>query len=183
MAGDNALFIVPTTTPETPEVWLTFWYQMYGRTLGEINVYVMKDGVLGKPLWTKIGKQSNQLLNVHINIVTTGPCQVQYIFRFILFNATFNNISLYRDCQFYWWRKTEYPEKNNRPVASHCQTLSHNVSTTPCHERGTHNSYIFKIQSIYNIHFRAFNLWHNLQLVEDGQYLVEGKTNKLMMND
>jgi len=115
MAGDNAIFIIPTTTPETPEVCLTFWYQMtfimYGRTLGTINVYVMKDGALGKPLWTKIGKQSNQWLNVHINIVTTGPWQVQYIFRFILFNATFNNISLYRGCQFYWWRKPQYPEK------------------------------------------------------------------------
>ena len=26
-------------------------------------------------------------------------------------NATFNNISVYRGSQFYWWRKPEYPEK------------------------------------------------------------------------
>jgi hypothetical protein len=32
-------------------------------------------------------------------------------FRFILFNTTFNNISIYRGGQFYWWRKLEYPEK------------------------------------------------------------------------
>ena len=31
---------------------------------------------------------------------------------------------LYRRGQFYWWRK---PVKNQRPVASHCQTLSHNA--------------------------------------------------------
>jgi hypothetical protein len=33
---------------------------------------------------------------------------------------------LYRGCQFYWWRKPEYPEK---PLAAarNCQTLSHNV--------------------------------------------------------
>jgi len=29
----------------------------------------------------------------------------------LVFNATFNNISLYRGDQFYWGRKPEYPEK------------------------------------------------------------------------
>jgi hypothetical protein len=30
----------------------------------------------------------------------------------MVFNATFNNISLlYRGGQLYWWRKSEYPEK------------------------------------------------------------------------
>jgi hypothetical protein len=29
----------------------------------------------------------------------------------MVFNATFNNMSLYRRGQFYWWRKSEYPEK------------------------------------------------------------------------
>jgi len=43
---------------------------------------------------------------------------------------------LYRGGQFYWWRKPEYSAKNQRPVASHWQTLSHNVlSSTPHHER------------------------------------------------
>jgi len=29
----------------------------------------------------------------------------------MLFNATFNNISVISCGQFYWWRKLEYPEK------------------------------------------------------------------------
>jgi hypothetical protein len=29
------------------------------------------------------------------------------------FNATFNNISLYRGGQFYWWRNQENPEKTS----------------------------------------------------------------------
>jgi hypothetical protein len=32
-------------------------------------------------------------------------------FGFMMFNATFNNISLYRGGQFFWWRKPEDPEK------------------------------------------------------------------------
>jgi len=35
-----------------------------------------------------------------------------YRFRVMVFNATFNNISaMSRGCQFYLWRKLEYPEK------------------------------------------------------------------------
>jgi hypothetical protein len=30
---------------------------------------------------------------------------------FMVFNATFNNISVYRVSQFYWWRKQENPAK------------------------------------------------------------------------
>jgi hypothetical protein len=51
-------------------------------------------------------------------------------YRFMVFKATFNNISVIS------WRSVM--EKNNRPVTSHWQTLSHNVvSSTPRHERGS----------------------------------------------
>jgi len=32
-------------------------------------------------------------------------------FGLLVFSATFNNISIYRGGQFYWWRKREYPMK------------------------------------------------------------------------
>jgi len=52
-------------------------------------------------------------------------------FRFIVLNATFNNIAVI------WWRSGLMVEKmgeNVQPVASHGQTLSHNaVSSTPRH--------------------------------------------------
>jgi len=42
------------------------------------------------------------------------------------------HFQLYRGGQFYWWRKLEYLEKTTNLVASHWQTLSHNVvSGTP----------------------------------------------------
>jgi hypothetical protein len=48
-------------------------------------------------------------------------------FKFMVFNATFNNISVIS-----WWSvllvgETGVPEENHRPVANHWQTLSHIV--------------------------------------------------------
>ena len=59
---------------------------------------------------------------------------------FMVFNTTFNNTSVIS------WRsvllvvETGVPRENNRPVASHWQTLSHNVvSSTLRHERGSNS--------------------------------------------
>ena len=44
---------------------------------------------------------------------------------------------LYRDDQFYWWRKPEYPEETTDQLQVTDKLLSHNVGlTTPRHERG-----------------------------------------------
>ena len=59
---------------------------------------------------------------------------------FMVFNATFNNISVIS-----WWsvllvEETEVPGENQWPIASHLQTLSHNVvSSTTHHEQGSHS--------------------------------------------
>ena len=48
--------------------------------------------------------------------------------RVMVLNATFNNISIYKNgYHFYWWRKTGEPRENHQPVASHEQTWSHKV--------------------------------------------------------
>ena len=52
----------------------------------------------------------------------------------MVFNATFNNISV-RGGQFYLWRKPEYAEKTTDLSQVTDKTLSHNAaSSTPRHE-------------------------------------------------
>ena len=53
--------------------------------------------------------------------------ETETVEKFMVFNATFNNISvIYRVGQFYWERKPEYPEKttvNNKPYTSETNCL------------------------------------------------------------
>ena len=66
---------------------------------------------------------------------------------------------LYRGGQFSLVEETGIPTENHRPVASHWQTLSHNiVSNTPHHERGSnsqlpydhdHNGPLLKLKVMY----------------------------------
>ena len=57
---------------------------------------------------------------------------------FMVFNVTFNNISAMRSVLLV--EETGVPGENQRPVASHWQTLSHDVVlSTPRHERGSNS--------------------------------------------
>jgi hypothetical protein len=54
----------------------------------------------------------------------------------MVFNATFNNISIISWRSVLLVEETVVPRENNRPVTSHRQTLSRNVvSSTDHHER------------------------------------------------
>jgi hypothetical protein len=56
--------------------------------------------------------------------------------RAMVFNGTFNNISVISWRLILLVEDTGIPRENRRPVASYWQTLSHNVvSSTPRHER------------------------------------------------
>ena len=56
----------------------------------------------------------------------------------MVFNATFNNISVISWRSVYWWRKSEYPEKPPT-CRSHWQTLSHKVVHLTLDGIQTHN--------------------------------------------
>ena len=56
----------------------------------------------------------------------------------MVINITFNNISVISWRSVLLVEETEVPEENNRPAASHRQTVSYNVvSCTPRHEWGS----------------------------------------------
>jgi hypothetical protein len=58
----------------------------------------------------------------------------------MMFNATFNNISVISWRRVLLVDETGILRENHRPVASHLQTLSHNVvSSTPHHERDSNS--------------------------------------------
>jgi hypothetical protein len=55
--------------------------------------------------------------------------------RILVFNSTFNNISLISCLSVLLMEEARVPRENHRPVTSHWQTLSHNVVlSTPRHE-------------------------------------------------
>jgi hypothetical protein len=58
----------------------------------------------------------------------------------MVFNVTFNNISVVSWQSFLLVVETGVPRENNRPATSHRQTLSHNfVSSTLRHERDSNS--------------------------------------------
>ena len=87
--------------------------------------------------------------------------KIQGWFRFMVFNATFNNISVIS-----WWsvllvEETAVPRENHWPVASDWQTSSRNVvSSTPCHEQGLfiHSyEFSFELKSWFDSYWKYFD--------------------------
>jgi hypothetical protein len=61
---------------------------------------------------------------------------------FMVFNLTFNNISFISWRSVLLMEETGVPGENHLPVASHWQTLSHNVVSSAPHLSGVQTCYI-----------------------------------------
>jgi len=85
-------------------------------------------------IWRKPPTCRKSLKTLSHNVVLSTP----RMSAFIVFNTTFNNISVIS-----WWsvllvEETKVLGENHWPVASHWQTLSHNVVYSTCrHEQGS----------------------------------------------
>ena len=66
-------------------------------------------------------------------------CQIKEVwFGFMVFSATFNNISVISWRSVLLVEKSGVPGENDQPVASHRQTLTHNVAHLALIAIGTH---------------------------------------------
>ena len=141
----NFLLVIVWPVLEYHDFWVPLWYHLiFVRSIVSITVYFC--GVNDEDAFG-IFKLFLSSLCVHLYL--QWKCQIfenntllQFIFTrlwrllwFMLLNSTFNNTSVIS-----WWsvilvEETGVPGENHRTVASHWQTLSHNVvSNTPLRE-------------------------------------------------
>ena len=82
-----------------------------------------------------INKPSKPFCIAALGAVIVWKINHYYRFRVVVFNATFNNISLLSWRSALLVEETGVPRENHWPVVSHWQTLSYNVVlSTPPHE-------------------------------------------------
>jgi hypothetical protein len=88
----------------------------------------------------------------------------------MVFNATFNNISVISWRSVLLVEETGLSGENHRPVASHWQTLSHNVtSSTPrIGEIRTDNISVFFSDGIKTVYLNFYIFTVNLNQLRDG---------------
>ena len=73
--------------------------------------------------------------SLHYYQASNNQTESGWLVWFMVLNSTFNNLTVVS-----WWSvllvgEPVVPRENHRAVASHCQTLSHNVvSSTPRHD-------------------------------------------------
>jgi hypothetical protein len=96
-------------------------------------------------VWRKLSHERRfvALEFLYIICIWTLPIANIYIkswVRVMVFKDTFNNISAISWRSVLLVEETGVPAENHRPVASHWQTLSHNVvSSIPRHEQGSNS--------------------------------------------
>lgn len=65
--------------PVTMTSCVTFWFHMWGATMGELNVYGKQGSDLGPVLWTKQGSQGNQWFEAQVQYIPTTNYMVSGI--------------------------------------------------------------------------------------------------------
>lgn len=75
--GDKAR-LASKTYPATNGMCLSFWYHMYGNSIGTLNVYTSTFSRLGSPVWALYGNQGNNWRKAQTTIQTATQFQVLY---------------------------------------------------------------------------------------------------------
>ncbi|XP_067654504.1 MAM and LDL-receptor class A domain-containing protein 1-like [Haliotis asinina] len=82
------------TGPTSPTC-LTFWYHMYGNSIGTLNVYVTRNGAKGSPIWQMSGNQGNSWNVAEVSIKTvSGSTPYQIVFEGIVGRTYLGDIAI-----------------------------------------------------------------------------------------
>ncbi|XP_055957693.1 MAM and LDL-receptor class A domain-containing protein 2 [Patella vulgata] len=91
--GDNALLISSPHTVGATDECLEFWYHMYGRTTGNLNVYIQKGGNLGSFYWSESGNQGNLWKRAELKI-SAGVGNINIVFEAKMGAPYFSDIAI-----------------------------------------------------------------------------------------
>ncbi|CAH1231916.1 MALRD1 [Branchiostoma lanceolatum] len=141
------LVSAPLPASSTPYC-LRFYFHMFGTSIGTLNVYIRKQGILGTPVWTLTGNQGNVWTFAHAQL--DGRNSFNVIFEAVRGNSFRGDIAL-----------------DDVTVSDECAPIATTVlpTTTPYHLSSP--SCTFELSSIcgyrQDIHDSAEWTWHQGQ--------------------
>ncbi|XP_078700026.1 uncharacterized protein LOC144926865 [Branchiostoma floridae x Branchiostoma belcheri] len=91
--GARALLYSTFVRPSDSTMCLTFWYHMYGSSMGTLNMYIEMDETLPSvPMWTKSGDQGDEWHMVELQIDVVAEYRV--VFEGIIGTSFYSDIAL-----------------------------------------------------------------------------------------
>ncbi|WAR02788.1 MLRP1-like protein, partial [Mya arenaria] len=87
--GQKARFF-STPNPATNGACVSFFYHMYGRQMGTLNVYAKVGGALGAPILTTSGNHGNKWLQAQVTVSSASSWQVCTALYLPFFTSTLN---------------------------------------------------------------------------------------------
>ncbi|KAK7473655.1 hypothetical protein BaRGS_00035133, partial [Batillaria attramentaria] len=93
--GDNAWLVSPQHAASNDDVCVTFYYHMYGASIGTLNVRLRANTNTGNPEWSMSGNQGNQWQVAQLNLASSKLSQpFQIVFEGIRGNNIYGDIAI-----------------------------------------------------------------------------------------